>query len=199
MPFRADEDGKFKIAVLPGRGILGARFGNDTYRLGVGVDRIKGLKQEAPGLIRARPAYLTPKNYNTLVAIDPKEGEESVRADIELDPGRTLRGKLVGPDGKPLAGARMLARAGLLRDMVASAPRFVRVRGPRAGVRGPSRPALLSRGEAARRCLHHRARRERPHHRQAPALRHPDRPPRRPRRPADGRGAVDLRSPLRRG
>ena len=43
MPYPCDENGYFKIVVMPGRGILGARFGNDTYRLGVGIEKIKGL------------------------------------------------------------------------------------------------------------------------------------------------------------
>jgi hypothetical protein len=108
MPFHADENGEFKIAVMSGRGILGARFGNDTYRLGVGIDKIKGLKEAFPGTISARPHYLNAKDYNTLVEISPKVGEESVRADIEFDRGQTLKGKLVGPDGEPVAGALMM-------------------------------------------------------------------------------------------
>jgi hypothetical protein len=107
-PFRADADGRYAIVVIPGRGILGARFGNDTYRLGVGIDKIKGLKTGPLGMVRARPHSLSPQNFNMLVGIDPKEGEEAVTADIELDRGRTLRGKLVGPDGEPVAGALMM-------------------------------------------------------------------------------------------
>jgi hypothetical protein len=108
MPFHADENGEYKIVVIPGRGILGARFGNETYRLGVGIDKIKGLKMESPGLVRARPSSLTPTNYHTLVEVNPKEGDESVTTDIEFDRGRTLKGKLVGPDGEPVAGALMM-------------------------------------------------------------------------------------------
>jgi RNA polymerase sigma factor (sigma-70 family) len=108
MPFYADENGEYKIAVIPGRGIVGARFGNATYRVGVGMDKIKGLKTGPFGMVHTRPYSLTPGNYNTLVAIDPKAGDESVTADIELDCGRTLKGKLVGPDREPVAGALML-------------------------------------------------------------------------------------------
>ena len=92
----------------PGRGILGARAGNGTYRLGVGIDKIKGLKMEPSKSVPALPLDLIPGNYNALVEIDPKAGDESVRADIALDRGRTLKGKLVGPDGEPVAGALMM-------------------------------------------------------------------------------------------
>ena len=108
MPFHSDENGEYKIAVIPGRGVLGARAGNDTYRLGVGFDKIKGLKERLPGMIPAQPYPLYPGNLHTLVEINPKAGDESVRADIELDRGRTLKGKLVGPDGEPVAGALMM-------------------------------------------------------------------------------------------
>ena len=64
-----------------------------------------------PGLtpyIRAKPTYLIPQNFNSLVEIQPKEGDESVAVDIALDRGRTVRGTLVGPSGEPVAGAMML-------------------------------------------------------------------------------------------
>jgi hypothetical protein len=108
MPYHADENGDYKIAVMPGRGILGALAGNDTYRLGVGLDKIKGLKESLPGMVPASPSPLYPGNLHRLVEINPKPGDESVKADFELDPGRTVKGKLVGPDGEPVAGAWMM-------------------------------------------------------------------------------------------
>jgi len=108
LPILTDANGEYKIAVLPGRGILGARFGNDTYRHGVGIDKIRGLKAAPDGTVLARPELLIWRKFHTLVEVDPKEGEESVRADIELDRGRTLKGKLVGPNGEPVAGALMM-------------------------------------------------------------------------------------------
>jgi len=108
MPFRADENGEYKIAVLPGRGILGAQSAGGTYRMGVGIDKIRGLKTYPDGTVRARPQLLIWRDLNTLVEVEPKEGEASVTTDIVLDRGRTLKGKLVGPDGEPVAGALML-------------------------------------------------------------------------------------------
>jgi RNA polymerase sigma factor (sigma-70 family) len=122
MPFGADENGEYKIAVLPGRGILGAQSPGGTYRMGVGIDKIRGLKAYPDGTVRAglkfvmRPQLLEWRNLHTLVEVDPKEGEASVTTDIVLDPGRTLKGKLVGPDGEPVAGALMLGA----RDHIAA-------------------------------------------------------------------------------
>ena len=44
MPFWANENGEYKIAVLRGRGILGAQSPGGTYRMGAGIDKIRGLK-----------------------------------------------------------------------------------------------------------------------------------------------------------
>jgi hypothetical protein len=49
--------------------------------------------------------------YNTVVEINPAKDAQSVRCDIVLDPGRTLSGKVLGPDGRPLAGARIGGRS----------------------------------------------------------------------------------------
>jgi hypothetical protein len=110
MPFRADENGEFQIAVMPGRGILGARFERYAYRLAVGVDKLKIRKIGPIGLIRTDPIFLA-STYNTVVETNPKDGEDAVKVDIELDPGRTLKGKLIGLDGQPVVGAFMLGTA----------------------------------------------------------------------------------------
>jgi BlaR1 peptidase M56 len=114
MPFHTDENGEFQIAVMPGRAILGARpiFSfNDGYRKAVGIDKIKVKKIGPIGAVRTtRPDFFA-SVYSTLVEIDPKAGEDTIKVDIELDPGRTVKGKLIGPDGEPVVGARWLGEA----------------------------------------------------------------------------------------
>jgi protocatechuate 3,4-dioxygenase beta subunit len=106
-PYRTDENGEFRIAVLPGRGILGA-WAAGPYRLAVGLEHIKGRDPRGLEVVNARPNEVIPANFNTLIEIDPRPGEESVTVDIGLDRGRTLKGKLVGPDGEPVVGALMV-------------------------------------------------------------------------------------------
>jgi RNA polymerase sigma factor (sigma-70 family) len=106
-PFHTDENGAFQIAVIPGRGILGA-WAAGPYRIGAGLENIKGRDSRGLEVVNARPSQLIPANFNTLIEIDPRPGEESITVDIGLDRGRTLKGKLVGPDGEPVAGALML-------------------------------------------------------------------------------------------
>jgi BlaR1 peptidase M56/Carboxypeptidase regulatory-like domain len=110
MPFYSDENGEFKIAVMPGRAILGART-REGYRIAVGIDKLDVKKMGPHGIIHGtRPEFIAPA-YNTLVEINPKATEDTVKVDIELDPGRTLKGTLIGPDGEPVVGALWLGTA----------------------------------------------------------------------------------------
>jgi beta-lactamase regulating signal transducer with metallopeptidase domain len=108
MPYPCDANGDFKIVVMPGRGILGARFGNDTYRLGVGIASIKGLTEAFPGTYSAQPMYISPMNYNMIVEVNAQPGDQSVAVDMQFERGRTVKGTLTGPDGEPVSGALMM-------------------------------------------------------------------------------------------
>jgi RNA polymerase sigma factor (sigma-70 family) len=98
------QDGTFRTVGLPGRGLLAARAWGDRYRLGVGADTIKGLKPN--GHFRTVPPLFV-QGYHRLVELSPAAAAKQVTCDLVLDPGRTLKGRVLGPDGKPLAGVRV--------------------------------------------------------------------------------------------
>jgi hypothetical protein len=100
-------DGTFRVVALPGRGLLGVRATRDEYRMAVGAERLKGRLEGGP-LLDTRPYHLYPGNEHTIAEISPKAGDDTITCDVYLDPGLTLTGTVVGPDGKPLAGARAL-------------------------------------------------------------------------------------------
>ncbi len=99
------EDGAFRVAALPGRGLLAARAWSDKYRMAVGADKIKGM--EPDGHFRTYPHLLFAKGYHTLVEVNPAVDAKEMTCDLVLDPGHTLKGEVHGPDGKPLAGVRV--------------------------------------------------------------------------------------------
>jgi RNA polymerase sigma factor (sigma-70 family) len=102
------DDGSFRIVVPPGPGILAVRSNYERYRKGVGADRIKARRAEGTfELIVTRPYLLHPGNYHVLVPVNPQPGAEAIACEVMLDPGRTLKGIVVGPDGQPLAGAHL--------------------------------------------------------------------------------------------
>jgi len=108
------EDGLFRIPVLPGHGLIAVRAYQDHYVMGVGADKIKGPRdRDQSDVFITAPHICFAGNFHTLVEIDPKAGEESITCDLILDPGRSLKGTVLGPDGNPLAGARIAG----LKDM----------------------------------------------------------------------------------
>jgi RNA polymerase sigma factor (sigma-70 family) len=99
------EDGTFRVVALPGRGLLAARAWSDKYRMGVGADKIKGM--EPQGYFHTYPHFLFAQHYHTLVEVNPAVDAKQMTCNLVLDPGRTLKGEVHGPDGKPLAGVRV--------------------------------------------------------------------------------------------
>ncbi len=99
------EDGTFRVVALPGRGLLAARNWSDQYRMGVGADKIKGLQPD--GHFLTYPHWLFAQGYHTLVEVNPAVDAKQMTCDLLLDPGRTLKGEILDPDGKPLAGVRV--------------------------------------------------------------------------------------------
>jgi beta-lactamase regulating signal transducer with metallopeptidase domain/protocatechuate 3,4-dioxygenase beta subunit len=107
-----DRDGNYRLVGLPGRGLVAARAASlqddDRYRFGVGVDRIAGLSSR-PGIdtVSTVPFMVSVKNFHTLTEVNAPEGAGDVVCNVQLDPGRTVKGKIVGPDGAPLTGCQV--------------------------------------------------------------------------------------------
>jgi RNA polymerase sigma factor (sigma-70 family) len=95
-----NQDGIYRIIGLPGPGLI-AVFQDHTkdYLFGAERDDEDGLKEDF--------GFVPQANFAAFARIDPARGSESVRRDIALVRGWTFTGTLLGPDGKPLAGAVM--------------------------------------------------------------------------------------------
>jgi RNA polymerase sigma factor (sigma-70 family) len=109
-----EHDGSYRIAALPGRGLITVRGAQDHYIMGVGAERIsRSPEDKQSDFFSAHPYFPTPVNYHALVEIAPKPGDESITCDVQLVAGRSLRGTVFDPDGKPLDEVRVAG----LRDM----------------------------------------------------------------------------------
>jgi protocatechuate 3,4-dioxygenase beta subunit/5-hydroxyisourate hydrolase-like protein (transthyretin family) len=108
MPLTTDAEGRFQIAGIPGKGILGARA-EEKYRLGAGKDTLEGLEMlgDAEAVARTYPSFCIPTNYHVVAMVDPPADAESATVDLMLDPGKTIPGRVVGPDGEPVEGASL--------------------------------------------------------------------------------------------
>jgi RNA polymerase sigma factor (sigma-70 family) len=95
------DDGSFEVVGLPGRGLLAVRALKDRYLKSQGFDAIPGAKADE----------LFPfdkERFHAFAEINAADATSAVKCDISLDPGRELRGKVLGPDNQPFTGARVV-------------------------------------------------------------------------------------------
>jgi RNA polymerase sigma factor (sigma-70 family) len=96
-----DPKGVFRLVAYPGPGIVAAwaKYGRpylparptpaDAERYKEGIFPLRGILELSEG-------------YHI---VDTDKTDKLLTFDIELDPGRTVKGSLIGPDGKPVLGA----------------------------------------------------------------------------------------------
>jgi protocatechuate 3,4-dioxygenase beta subunit len=108
------KDGSYSLAVFPGPGVVAvaaARRGMYTSALVkakeikdvFGGAQIRGQMEDV--LLTENGAFFT-EQHNALVLLNPDEKASSLKRDVVLKRGQMLQGSVVGPDGKPLTGAR---------------------------------------------------------------------------------------------
>jgi hypothetical protein len=98
-PGRTTADGSFAVLAIPGPGVLRVKVDD--------ADRF--VREEAKN----------PRNnqYHTEVRINPSENDpNSLICDIALEPGHALKGSVVDPDGKPLAGVYAAGRSPIVSN-----------------------------------------------------------------------------------
>jgi RNA polymerase sigma factor (sigma-70 family) len=123
-----DAKGRFKLRVPPVPGVILARADTMhnpvTHYAAIRVaeaDRkylLKPPKEATQGNATSRQGPFEDEVLDTNVlihplrwengyaVIDPKKKAETVQVVLRFDPGRTKRGKIVGPDGRPLTGVK---------------------------------------------------------------------------------------------
>lgn len=102
-----DEDGRFKVATLPGRGLLAVRADDTQFRGAVGCESIKGFDKKYRGFMTTLPRTCIPSGYNAIVEISPDPKSKPAPLTIALDPGLSVDIKIVDPDGKPVVGTKV--------------------------------------------------------------------------------------------
>jgi RNA polymerase sigma factor (sigma-70 family) len=89
MPIR--NDGTFRFVAAPRKAIVAIRTDWNKYP----------IAREAPTI--QLPSGLSSSNFAAFATINPKLGDEAVKIDFVLDAGGVVKGRVLGPDGQPLA------------------------------------------------------------------------------------------------
>ncbi len=98
-----NDDGLFVIPALPGRGLIAARAPEDGYLHGIGAETINGF-DKALGAFPTYPYYCATCDQHVFAEINPAPSMKELTLLLQADPGRTVKGKIVDPDGSPIAG-----------------------------------------------------------------------------------------------
>jgi len=91
-------------------------------------------------------AYATADGYAPTVSAPFEGGAGPVRVEIELDPGVTLRCRVLGPDGAPVAGRPVRIRPAALEDAVPATAAVTDEDGRFAVAHVPARPVVVDVG-----------------------------------------------------
>jgi RNA polymerase sigma factor (sigma-70 family) len=123
MSYQLDADGRFRFVAPPGLGIItfqayahrGMEKPYPPARI-LAADRTKPYLRSRPGFgdvyLSNRGGIHPLMGNHAYRVIEPEVGAESLTADIQLDPGKTVAGKVVGPDGQPFPGATITGLSG---------------------------------------------------------------------------------------
>jgi protocatechuate 3,4-dioxygenase beta subunit len=101
--YDVEPDGSFELVALPGPGVVAARAWEERYR----ASRPEQWRHAAnPGGLypTANRGPVRGDEYHAVARIDPKPGTAELHRELVLEPGLTIRGKLVDLDGRPVEG-----------------------------------------------------------------------------------------------
>ncbi len=100
---RTDAEGRFAIATLPGRGLISVKADFDRYLKASGVETIAGYNHERM-VFRTYPMTCDAGNCHAVAEIRPEAGPEPYICDIQVNPGSTMTGTVLDPEGREVSG-----------------------------------------------------------------------------------------------
>jgi beta-lactamase regulating signal transducer with metallopeptidase domain/protocatechuate 3,4-dioxygenase beta subunit len=101
-----DDEGRFRILVIPGRGLVCFRSFQGHYIPGNGAANIPELTKMKSRRRGEGPTYdsFAPTFFEAVHEISPAADAKTVEVNLSVDPGQNVALHLVDPSGKPLTG-----------------------------------------------------------------------------------------------
>ena len=101
-----DDQGRFKIPVIPGRGVVCLKCSEGNYRPNLGRSEIKELAGSEMAQSMRGPTYerLLSEPFHAVRAIDVTPDTRETHVDLPVDPGQNVVLKFTDAGGSPLAG-----------------------------------------------------------------------------------------------
>ena len=137
---KTDRLGNYRIAGLPGPGVIMVNAAEDSYRVNVGYDDvlqeygepafppelIRKIQTESPQLgvdldpnykvLQLHAKFIASSYATAWAAIDPTDGSTEYDKDIQLDSGFDVELSVVGPTGQPIESFTISNHSGALTD-----------------------------------------------------------------------------------
>jgi beta-lactamase regulating signal transducer with metallopeptidase domain len=103
---QSDDEGYFRIAALPGPGFITfMAHDHQNYPRAEAIVKPDGTREKvARSMLETAPSILMPQNYHLVAEVDPAENAKRVELNLELDPGKSLFGRVVDPENNPVMG-----------------------------------------------------------------------------------------------
>ncbi len=104
--WQSGDDGRYRIAALPGPGIVTFRAHQDQdYPRTDTIVRLDGTREKVSGAMRnTEPHHIFPANYHLVIEVNPDAAAQHMELNVQLDGGTTVVGRVVDPDDQPVTG-----------------------------------------------------------------------------------------------
>ncbi len=102
--YRTDDQGRFRVVGIPGRGIVAVKTFAHSYQLGVGSDRLSERPARQSMRRDGLPTFnqISPQDFEAVAEVDVPAKGVGMHQDFALQPSPSLTIQLLDPEGKPL-------------------------------------------------------------------------------------------------